>query len=174
MYLEGKSYQQIANILNDEKVPYPVKSKWGNSTIKKIINNTVYMGDFERYKKDKTRKSKIYMNVVPPIISRAMWEDTQNQKGKNQRAFSRHCIYIAFQKLICQKCGRIMTGIKVLVAKSLNICITLVKSAKFPLMKMMLKEPLMDYILDFIKYDYNVNKFSTLYLPKRKMMKVKK
>ena len=46
------------------------------------------MGDFERYKKDKTRESEIYMNVVPPIISRAMWEDTQNQKGKNQRAFA--------------------------------------------------------------------------------------
>lgn len=40
------------------------------------------MGDFERYKKDKDRESEIYMNVVPPIISRAMWEDTQNQKVK--------------------------------------------------------------------------------------------
>lgn len=82
------------------------------------------MGDFERYKKDKTIESEINMNVVPPIISRAMWEDTQNQKGKNQRAYSRHRIYIFFQKLICPKCGRIMTG-KVLVAKSLNICTTL-------------------------------------------------
>lgn len=59
-----------------------------------------YMGDFERYKKDKDRESEIYMNVVPPIISRAMWEDTQNQKGKNQRSYSRHRVYIFFQKLI--------------------------------------------------------------------------
>ena len=81
LYLEGKSYQQIANILNDENVPSPVKSKWGDSTIEKIINNRIYMGDFERYKKDKDRESEIYMNVVPPIISRAMWEDTQNHKG---------------------------------------------------------------------------------------------
>ena len=100
MYLEGKSYQQIASILNDEDVPSPVKSKWCDSTIEKIINNRIYMGDFERYKKDKDRESEIYMNVVPPIISRAMWEDTQNQKGKNQRSYSRHRVYIFFQKLI--------------------------------------------------------------------------
>lgn len=87
MYLEGKSYQQIANILNEEEIPSPVKGKWSDSTIEKIINNRIYMGDFERYKKDKTRESEIYMNVVPAIISRAMWEDTQNQKGKNQRAY---------------------------------------------------------------------------------------
>ena len=28
------------------------------------------------------RECEIYMNVVPPIIFRAMWEDTQNQKCK--------------------------------------------------------------------------------------------
>lgn len=68
------------------------------------------MGDFERYKKDKDIESEIYMNVVPIIISRAMWEDTQNQKGKNQRSYSMHRVYIFFQKLICPKCGKIMTG----------------------------------------------------------------
>ena len=29
------------------------------------------------------------MNVVKPIISRAMWEEAQLQKEKNQRAFTR-------------------------------------------------------------------------------------
>ena len=66
--------------------------------------------DEDVYKKNKDRDSEIYMNVVPPIISRAMWEDTQNQKGKNQRSYSRHRVYIFFQKLICPKCGKIMTG----------------------------------------------------------------
>jgi len=34
MYLEGKSYQQIANIFNQEKVLTP--KKWRDSTIQKI------------------------------------------------------------------------------------------------------------------------------------------
>ena len=37
MYLEGKSYQTIANILNEEQVPTPTKAKWKDSTIEKII-----------------------------------------------------------------------------------------------------------------------------------------
>lgn len=158
LYLEGKSYQQIANILNDENVPSPVKSKWGDSTIEKIINNRIYMGDFERYKKDKDRESEIYMNVVPPIISRAMWEDTQNQKGKNQRSYSRHRVYIFFQKLICPKCGKMMTGKGAGGKKSKYMYYTCEK-CKIYFNEDDVEGTLIDYILDFIEYDYHVNKF---------------
>ena len=158
LYLEGKSYQQIANILNDENVPSPVKSKWGDSTIEKIINNRIYIGDFERYKKDKNRESEIYMNVVPPIISRAMWEDTQNQKGKNQRLYSRHRVYIFFQKLICPKCGKIMTGKGAGGKKSKYMYYTCEK-CKIYFNEDDIEGTLIDYILDFIEYDYQVNKF---------------
>lgn len=152
MYLEGKSYQQIANILNEENVPSPVKSKQCDSTIEKIINNRIYMGDFERYKKDKDRESEIYMNVVPPIISRAMWEDTQNQKGKNQRSYSRHRVYIFFQKLICPKCGKIMTGKGAGGKKSKYMYYTCEK-CKIYFNEDDIEETLIDYILDFIEYD---------------------
>ena len=39
MYLEGKSYQQIANIFNQEKVLE--SKKWRDSTIQKIIENEI-------------------------------------------------------------------------------------------------------------------------------------
>lgn len=74
MYLEGKSYQQIANIFNKEKVLPP--KKWRDSTIQKIIENRVYMGDYEQY-----------------------------QKEKNQRAYARDRVYMFFQKLKCPKCN---------------------------------------------------------------------
>lgn len=48
------------------------------------------------------------MNVVEAIISRAMWEEAQIQKEKNQRAFTRDRVYIFFQKLKCPKCNSIM------------------------------------------------------------------
>ena len=90
MYLEGKSYQQIANIFNKEKVL--AAKMWRDYTIQKIIENSVYMGDYEQYKrigKAQSIEPIIYMNVVKPIISRAMWEEAQLQKEKNQRAFTR-------------------------------------------------------------------------------------
>ena len=49
------------------------------------------------------------MNVVEPIISRAMWNEAQHPKEKNQRSYTRDRVYIFFQKLLCPKCGSIMT-----------------------------------------------------------------
>jgi len=97
MYLEGKSYQQIANILKEEKILEP--KQWRDSTIQKILENRVYMGDYEQYKrigKIQSIEPIIYMNVVEPIISRAMWEEAQIQKEKNQRAYARDRVYIFF------------------------------------------------------------------------------
>ncbi len=69
MYLEGKSYQQISNTLNKEKVLAP--KHWRDTTIMKIIDNKVYMGDYEKGKSN-NKDTLVYMNVVEPIISRAM------------------------------------------------------------------------------------------------------
>lgn len=83
LYLQGKSYQTIANILNEEKVLEP--KKWDDSTIEKILNNKIYVGDYERFKrvaKEQGKEPVIYSNVVEPIITRAMFEDIQLQKEK--------------------------------------------------------------------------------------------
>ena len=93
MYLEGKSYQQISNTLNDEKVLYP--KHWRDTTIMKIIDNKVYMGDYEKGKSN-NKDTTVFMNVVEPIISRAMWNEAQHQKEKNQRSYARDRVYIFF------------------------------------------------------------------------------
>ena len=90
MYLEGKSYQQIANILNEERVQTTTKSKWRDTTIEKMINNRLYVGDYERYKrigKEQGKDTIIYKDVVEPIITRKMFDEVQAQKEKNQRAY---------------------------------------------------------------------------------------
>ena len=92
MYLEGKSYQTIANILNAEEIPTQNNKKRKDTTIAKIISNKIYVGDFEQYKNVQGKETIVYMNVVEPIISRAMFEDVQSQKEKNQRAFCRDII----------------------------------------------------------------------------------
>jgi site-specific DNA recombinase len=108
LYLEGKSFQQISNLFNEENI---MNKGWKDSHFEKIINNRIYMGDYEQYKRIKHKIGKdpiIYMNVVDPIISRAMWEECQDQKCKNQRTYTRNRTYLFFQKLKCPKCGRIM------------------------------------------------------------------
>lgn len=109
MYLEGKSFQQIANYFKENNI-YP-KKKWHDTTIQKIIDNKIYMGDYEQYKrigKQENLEPIVYMNVVEPIISRAKWEECQRQKERNQRTYTRDRIYTFFQRLKCPDCGRIM------------------------------------------------------------------
>ena len=108
LYLQGKTFLQISNIFNEEKV---LNKKWKDTHIERIINNRLYMGDYEMYKRLKEWKNVepvIYMNVVEPIIPRYIWEECQAQKIINQRTYTRDRVYTFFQKLKCPKCGKIM------------------------------------------------------------------
>ena len=108
LYLQGKTFLQISNIFNDEKV---LNKNWKDTHIERIINNRLYMGDYEMYKRLKEWKNiepVIYMNVVEPIIPRYIWEECQAQKIINQRTYTRGRVYTFFQKLKCPKCGKIM------------------------------------------------------------------
>ena len=109
MYLEGKSFQQIANYFKENNI-YP-KKNWKDTTIQKIIDNKIYMGDYEQYKrigKQENLEPIVYMNVVEPIISRTKWEECQRQKERNQRTYTRDRVYTFFQRLKCPNCSRIM------------------------------------------------------------------
>ena len=109
MYLEGKSFQQIANYFKENNI-FP-KKNWKDTTIQKIIDNKIYMGDYEQYKrigKQENLEPIVYMNVVEPIISRAKWEECQRQKMRNQRTYTRDRVYTFFQRLKCPNCSRIM------------------------------------------------------------------
>ena len=108
LYLQGKTYLQIAKIFNEEKV---LNKKWRDTYIEKIINNKIYMGDWEQYKaigKKEGLEPIIYMNVVEPIVPRYIWEECQAQKIINQRTYTRTRVYTFFQKIKCPHCGKIM------------------------------------------------------------------
>ena len=158
LYLEGKSYQTIANIINQEKVLYPQVKKWIDSSVNRIINNKIYMGDYERYKNDNDKETEIYMDVVPPIITRAMWEEVQNQKETNQRAYCRNRVYIFFQKLVCPTCGHIMTC-KGTGGKKSKYMYYYCDTCKLYYNEDEIENCLIDYILDLVEYDYHVKKY---------------
>ena len=159
LYLEGKSYQTIANILNEEKVLSP--KKWKDSKIEKIINNRIYVGDYERFKriaKEQGKEPVIYPNVVEPIITRAMFEDVQIQKEKNQRAYCRDRVYIFMQKMICPKCGKIMQC-KGSGGKKKKYMYYHCTDCKIYLREDLIEEEVMPMIMDLIEYDMTVKKY---------------
>ena len=158
MYLEGKSYQTIANILNKEKVLYPEVKHWIDSSINRIINNKIYMGDYERYKYDNDRETELFMDVVPPIITRAMWEEVQKQKETNQRAYCRNRVYIFFQKLVCPTCSQIMTC-KGTGGKKSKYMYYYCDTCKLYYNEDEIENCLIDYILDLVEYDFHVKKY---------------
>ena len=159
LYLQGKSYQTIANILNEEKVLS--QKKWKDSKIEKIINNRIYVGDYERFKrvaKEQGKEPVIYPNVVESIITRAMLEDVQIQKEKNQRAYCRDRAYIFMQKMICPKCGKIMqckgTG-----GKKKKYMYYHCTDCKIYFREDLIEKQIMPMIMDLIEYDMTVKKY---------------
>lgn len=170
MYLEGKSYQQISNTLNKEKVLAP--KHWRDTTIMKIIDNKVYMGDYEKGKSN-TKDTLVYMNVVEPIVSRAMWEEAQYQKEKNQRSYTRDRVYIFFQKLKCPKCNRIMKckgsggTKKKYMYYTCEHCKTYYREDK-------IEECLQRFILELVEYDMAVKKYFLPILADKKETKTEK
>ena len=106
LYLEGKSYQSIANIYNEEKILG--KTNWRDSTINHIMTNELYKGDYIHGKR--TKKPIYYENVVEPIVSKQKWEDCQYQKQRNARHYERTATYLFTNKLKCAKCGRFLGG----------------------------------------------------------------
>ena len=159
LYLEGKSFQQISNIFNEEKLLNP--KKWKDTTIQKIIDNKIYMGDYEQYKRIAKKENKepvIYMNVVEPIISRAMWEECQRQKEVNQRTYTRDRVYLFFQKIKCPTCGRIMKC-KGSGGKKKKYMYYNCEKCHLNYREDKIEECLMRFIYDLVEYDMAVKKY---------------
>ena len=159
MYLEGKSYQTIANTLNAERILSP--KRWADATVEKIINNKIYAGDYERYKnvgKQLGVEPILYPDVVEPIITRAMFEDVQLQKEKNQRAFCRDRVYIFMQKLLCPKCGRMMNS-KGSGGEKKKYMYYHCSSCKIYLREDFVEDSVMFLIVNLIEYDMTVKKY---------------
>ncbi len=153
LYYKGKSYQQIANIFNEEKV---LNKKWYDTTILKILSNPLYKGDF--ISGTRTGNPILYKNVVEPIISKKLWEECQEQTRKNTRNYTRRNDYIFFQKIICPNCHKIMAckapggSKKKYIYYQCNQCKTYIREDK-------LVELLVDEIGQIIEYDSIVRKY---------------
>lgn len=161
LYLEGNSYQTIANIFNKEKV---LNKIWYDSHFEKKINNRIYMGDYVQYKRIHKQIGKdpvIYMNVVEPIIPRYIWEECQLQKVKNHRTYTRDRVYTFFQKLKCPECGRIMKC-KGSGGKKRKYMYYACEFCKVNIREDYVENKLIEVITDLLKFDEEYKRY---YLP---------
>jgi site-specific DNA recombinase len=76
LYLEGKSYNKIATILNKRGVPTKNGGKWYAQHIKNMINNETYTG-INLYDGQKEKNGIKQKDVFPRIISRQLWNKVQ-------------------------------------------------------------------------------------------------
>ena len=105
MYSRGNSHYKIAEELNNENA---LNKSWRDSSIRRILANPVYKGD---YINNKDKKNEQYFkDVCPAIIDEDLWDYCQAQAPKNLKHYQRNKEYLFLQKLRCPTCGRIMGG----------------------------------------------------------------
>ena len=121
-YLSGKSMLRIAKDLTQDKIPSPKNnSAWGQTTVRKILNNPAYIGDVlyqKHYTSDTIFGKRVMNNGELPmyyiednhdaIISKEKWNKVQNLIKTNlktkhrNKPLSREEFYKSFQ---CGSCG---------------------------------------------------------------------
>ena len=159
MYLEGKSYYRISEIFNDEKVLYPRDKEWTEASIRTIVNNQIYVGDYIRNKTSNNESDRlVYENVVAPIITRAEWEEVQKQKEKNKQAFSRDRVYIFYQRLYCSKCGTLMNCTSP-GGKKRGYLYYRCDNCRMAVNESNVEKEIMNFILSLVEYDAVVKKY---------------
>ena len=155
LYSKGNSYFAISEKFNHEKVLN--KTNWYDGSIRRIIINPVYKGDYIARRGQPTEK--YYENICPAIIDRPLWEWCQVQAPKNMKHYCRREDYLFLQKLKCPECGRIMGG-KATRKKNGNIyyyyqC----KICKNYIKEEDIEKQIKDIMNDFYEYDALINNY---------------
>ena len=111
IYLEGCSYQEIADKVNEE---YPLLCpKMTIKRLETITGNETYAGLHRFNKKEEARgrgKSRILENVVEPIIDLETLEKAKPRKNENQSIHRHKLIYLFMRKIKCPNCNKEILG----------------------------------------------------------------
>ncbi len=150
-YISGWSYQKIMNYLNENNI---LNKKWRYLMVEQIINNRIYCGDFILHK-GKSNEI-IYENVVEGIISKELWFDCQNQKGKNSRNYTRSIVYLFLQKVYCPKCHSLMAGKSPGGTKKYDYVYYRCHNCKTYINENEIVNQIKKVILDLVEYDFLV------------------
>ncbi|MDD4298499.1 MAG: recombinase family protein [Bacilli bacterium] len=155
LYSKGNSYQKIKNIFNREKVLD--KDNWRDNTVKAMIENEIYKGDYVHGKRRKNPT--YYEDVIEPIVSKELWENCQTQKKINSRSYKRTLTYLFLQKLMRPKCKRILGGKATKKKNGNNYFYYYCHDCKTTIKEEIIEESLKCLLNDIFEYDSVVNEF---------------
>ena len=119
----GKTYFQIATILKkkypkviskyitdkETKEKTPIYRSWSDGSISQILNNKCYIGIYEHRKTVKDKEINEIVDKVPAIISEDLFYECQEAIQRNSRNYYRKKRYLFMQKIVCPKCGRLLS-----------------------------------------------------------------
>lgn len=105
-YINGLSACGIANKLTEDNV---LNRKWRSTTIDKILDNRIYIGEYVAYKYVKSKENVTHYEMSPPIVSKETWERMEQAKVKNSHNHYVRHLYLFKKKLFCPCCNRLLT-----------------------------------------------------------------
>ncbi|MGE5456337.1 MAG: recombinase family protein [Ignavibacteriales bacterium] len=127
MYTEGKTFTEIADLLNAEGIPtkkkgkvqkrrfkeetYTINSVWQPKTIRLILSNITYIGGV-RYGINSSNGFEELNGLHKPIVSKKLWDKTQERLGKIKKVsrtnHPKDDVYYC-GTLVCGICGQRLT-----------------------------------------------------------------
>ncbi len=108
MYIDGMSYDKIANKFNKDGVPTKRGGHWASSTIKSILNNPLYIGKVRYGTQNKEKSFVAKGKNIPSIIDIDKW----NLANSIVKTRKKYCIRrypsdnsYYFHTIKCARCG---------------------------------------------------------------------
>lgn len=124
MYLDGYSYGEILNELNNNGFKTKKNKPFGKNSLYEILRQEKYTGTYVynrrmknaagKYNNHKKNNKMVRIeNGCPQIISKEMWLKVQEKMNGNKRIGGQNTAkvdYLLSGKIFCGKCGAAMTG----------------------------------------------------------------
>jgi site-specific DNA recombinase len=121
--IDGYSARKVADEFNQQGIPTAyqrdhrgVRGKrtqgiWRPGRILQIVKNTIYYGEYRYGKRSSKRDREVIPAQVPPLISKELWDATQEALGLHRRTPPRQRRPYLLRSLIkCEICGLNYTG----------------------------------------------------------------
>lgn len=119
LYIDGKSFRQIAKEMIRRNIPYRNRYDWSNEMVSRIIRNPVYKGytgisyysSVKRGVKLKNEPIIVKANNVEPIVSEEKWDKANSISSSRVFLPRKFCksLFIFGDVAYCSKCGYKLT-----------------------------------------------------------------
>ena len=105
-YAAGATMKEVRTWLNQKGVKNPRGNEMSHNSVRYMLHNRRYIGEYEF-------RGEVNMNVIPPIVSKELFDRVQRRIEESAKAPARHKAeeeYLLTTKLYCGYCGAYLCG----------------------------------------------------------------